>query len=138
MLSILGRASVSKVTAPLGRALVGTGLTPDAVTVFGTVASVLDFALARLTNAGPDALIRTPLSGRRTHGWERPYEGWSGGEHCSAQTIGHTGFTGTGLWLDFERGHAWTLLTNRVHPTRHFDSGIVPLRRAVGDAINAE
>lgn len=40
MLSILGRASVSKVTAPLGRALIGTGLTPDAVTVFGTVATV--------------------------------------------------------------------------------------------------
>ncbi|QQR38361.1 serine hydrolase domain-containing protein [Devosia rhizoryzae] len=106
--------------------------------LFGTVASVLDFAHGKLTTAGPDALIRTPLSGRRTHGWERPYEGWSGGERNSGQTIGHTGFTGTGLWIDFERGHAWTLLTNRVHPTRHFDSGILPLRRAVGDAINAE
>ena len=105
--------------------------------LFGTVTSLLDFAAAKLANAGADALIRTPLSARRTHGWERPYEGWSGGEHCSPQTIGHTGFTGTGLWIDFERGHAWTLLTNRVHPTRHFDSGIIALRRAVGDAINA-
>ncbi|MBJ3786054.1 serine hydrolase domain-containing protein [Devosia sediminis] len=106
--------------------------------LFGTVASVLDFAAAKLGSAGPGALIRKPLSGRRTHGWERPYEGWSGGEKCSPGTIGHTGFTGTGLWIDFERGHAWTLLTNRVHPTRHFDSGILPLRRAVGDAVNAE
>ena len=106
--------------------------------LFGTVASVLDFAADKLVSAGPDALIRAPLSARRTHGWERPYEGWSGGEHCSAQTIGHTGFTGTGLWIDFERGHAWTLLTNRVHPTRHFDSGIIPLRRAVGDLINVD
>jgi CubicO group peptidase (beta-lactamase class C family) len=105
--------------------------------LFGTVSSVLDFATDKLQTAGEDALIRTPLSGRRTHGWERPYEGWSGGELSSASTIGHTGFTGTGLWLDFERGHAWTLLTNRVHPTRHFDSGIIPLRRAVADAINA-
>jgi CubicO group peptidase (beta-lactamase class C family) len=105
--------------------------------LFGTVSSVLDFAADKLQTAGEDALIRTPLSGRRTHGWERPYEGWSGGELSSASTIGHTGFTGTGLWLDFERGHAWTLLTNRVHPTRHFDSGIIPLRRAVADAINA-
>ncbi|QCQ90875.1 phosphatidylinositol phosphate synthase [Rhodococcus sp. SGAir0479] len=40
MLSFFGRASVSKVTAPMGRALVKTGLTPDAVTVFGTVASI--------------------------------------------------------------------------------------------------
>lgn len=106
--------------------------------LFGTISSVLDFAEHKLASAASDALIRTPLSGRRTHGWERPHEGWSGGEHCSGQTIGHTGFTGTGLWLDFSQGHAWALLTNRVHPTRHFDSGIVPLRRAVGDAINAE
>ena len=104
--------------------------------LFGTADAVLDFASARLADSDANALIRTPLSGRRTHGWERPYEGWSGGELCSESTIGHTGFTGTGLWIDFTRGHAWTLLTNRVHPTRHFDSGIVPLRRAVGDAIN--
>lgn len=108
--------------------------------LFGTVGSVLDFAEGLLTARGVSArsveLMRTPLSARRTHGWERPYEGWSGGEHCSAQTIGHTGFTGTGLWLDFESGCAWTLLTNRVHPTRHFDSGILQLRRAVGDQIN--
>jgi len=106
--------------------------------LFGTAGALLDFAASTLASAGPDALIRTPLSARRTHGWERPYEGWSGGERCSSDTIGHTGFTGTGLWLDFARGHAWTLLTNRVHPTRHFDSGIVALRRAVGDVINAD
>jgi len=104
--------------------------------LFGTADALLDFAAARLGDSDETALIRTPLSARRTHGWERPYEGWSGGEHCSPNTIGHTGFTGTGLWLDFARGHAWTLLTNRVHPTRHFDSGIVALRRAVGDLIN--
>lgn len=106
--------------------------------LFGTADAILDFARDRLADTGPDAPIRTPLSARRTHGWERPYEGWSGGELCSPATIGHTGFTGTGLWIDFERGHAWTLLTNRVHPTRHFDSGIVALRRAVGDLINSD
>ncbi|WP_137724448.1 phosphatidylinositol phosphate synthase [Prescottella subtropica] len=40
MLSFFGRASVSKVTAPMGQALVKTGLTPDTVTIVGTVASV--------------------------------------------------------------------------------------------------
>ena len=40
MLSVLGRASVSKVTLPLGRALIKTGLTPDAMTVIGTVATI--------------------------------------------------------------------------------------------------
>jgi CubicO group peptidase (beta-lactamase class C family) len=100
------------------------------------VTSVLGFAQRLLREASP--LIRTTVGGRRTHGWERAYEGWSGGDHCSADTIGHTGFTGTGLWTDFAKGRAWTLLTNRVHPTRHFDSGIVALRRATGDLINAE
>ncbi|GAA1480637.1 CDP-alcohol phosphatidyltransferase family protein [Gordonia sinesedis] len=40
MLSIRGRASVSKVTLPLGRALLRTGLTPDAMTLIGTVATI--------------------------------------------------------------------------------------------------
>ena len=80
--------------------------------------------------------MRTPLSATRTHGWERAHPGWSGSDACSNGTIGHTGFTGTGLWLDFDRGRAWTLLTNRIHPTRHFDSGIAALRRAVGDLVN--
>ncbi|MFB9947902.1 serine hydrolase domain-containing protein [Rhizobium puerariae] len=108
--------------------------------LFGTVTSVLDFAQGLLDGTGASAgtisLIRTPLSARRTHGWEKPYEGWSGGERCSPGTIGHTGFTGTGLWIDFDRGRAWTLLTNRVHPTRHFDSGIFALRPTVGNLIN--
>ena len=40
MLSFFGRASVSKATAPLGRALIRTGLTPDTVTLIGTVATI--------------------------------------------------------------------------------------------------
>ncbi|WP_040797183.1 phosphatidylinositol phosphate synthase [Nocardia higoensis] len=40
MLSFFGRETFAKATAPLGRALVGTGLTPDAVTLIGTVASI--------------------------------------------------------------------------------------------------
>jgi len=48
---------------------------------------------------------------------------------CAAPgTIGHTGFTGTGCGR-LDDGKAWTLLTNRIHPTRHFNSGIATLRR---------
>ncbi|WMT88905.1 beta-lactamase family protein [Pelagibacterium sp. 26DY04] len=128
-----GRVLVGEVHDENCAALAGAGHAG----LFGTVSAVLDFA-QRVLSEETEAvrLMRTPLSGRRTHGWERPYEGWSGGEHCSPETIGHTGFTGTGLWIDFSRGRAWTLLTNRVHPSRHFDSGIFVLRRAVGDAIN--
>ena len=106
--------------------------------LFGTVTGVLDFAEGVLTGAFSEAMlaaIRTPQYSHRTCGWERKFAGWSGGQACSAETIGHTGFTGTGLWIDFERGLAWTLLTNRVHPTRHFDSGIFTLRPATGDAV---
>ena len=109
--------------------------------LFGTVAGVLDFAQVLLDGSGATpamlAAIRTPVQGHRTCGWERRFAGWHGGDACSAGTIGHTGFTGTGLWIDFERGLAWTLLTNRVHPSRHRDSGIVELRAATGDAVIA-
>lgn len=102
--------------------------------LFGTADSLLDFAQTVLAR-GP-ALIGEPVSEQRTCGWEIRHANWSGGQSCSQQTIGHTGFTGTGLWIDFKADCAWTLLTNRVHPTRHADSGIVALRKHVGDAIS--
>lgn len=107
--------------------------------LFGTVAGVLDYAQGLLGGSGAPpgmiAAMRGRVNGNRTCGWERRFDGWHGGDACSDETIGHTGFTGTGLWIDFERGVAWTLLTNRVHPSRHFDSGILELRRATGDAV---
>ena len=106
--------------------------------LFGTVAGVLDFALDLLDGSGASPAtieaIRTPVRDDRTCGWEIRSPGWHGGDSCSAGTIGHTGFTGTGLWVDFDNGLAWTLLTNRVHPSRHRESGIVELRRATGEA----
>ena len=107
--------------------------------LFGAVDPVLDFAAAMLsgTALAPAmmAALRTRQSPQRALGWEIKYHGWSGGGSCSDDTIGHTGFTGTGLWIDFSGGLAWSLLTNRVHPTRHFDSGIAELRQAVAEAI---
>ncbi|QBY02467.1 class A beta-lactamase-related serine hydrolase [Rhodophyticola sp. CCM32] len=104
--------------------------------LFGSAEALLEFSEAAFAR-GP-GLITTPLSATRTHGWERRHPGWSGGQACTAETIGHTGFTGTGLWLDFGAGRAWTLLTNRVHPTRHADTGIGPLRQAVGETLYRE
>ncbi|MCO5732383.1 serine hydrolase [Rhizobium sp. SSA_523] len=108
--------------------------------LFGRVDAVLDYAADLIAgDASGDPVVawmRTPLSDRRTHGWERPYPGWSGGLRANSSVIGHTGFTGTGLWIDFDNRRAWTLLTNRVHPSRHADSGIFTLRPAIGDAIN--
>ena len=107
--------------------------------LFGTVAGVLDVAQGLLDGTGASpamlAAIRTRVTAHRTCGWERRFAGWPGGDACSDETIGHTGFTGTGLWIDFARGLAWTLLTNRVHPTRHRETGIMALRRATGDVV---
>ena len=107
--------------------------------LFGTIDAVLDFAHGLLDGTGLSpaglAAIRTRQSPTRTIGFEAKNPGWSGGAACSDTTIGHTGFTGTGLWLDFERGLAWSLLTNRVHPTRHRETGIVALRQETGDAV---
>lgn len=105
--------------------------------LFGTLDGVLDQALALLH--GEDAALagvrERQGGGHRTLGWEAAHPGWSGGDRCAAGGIGHTGFTGTGVWIDFARGLAWALLTNRVHPTRHADSGIFEARRRVGDAL---
>ncbi|HYJ31091.1 MAG TPA: serine hydrolase domain-containing protein [Allosphingosinicella sp.] len=108
--------------------------------LFGTAAGVLGFARGLLDGSVPRPFllaIRTRVHRHRTCGWEARFPGWHGGDACSDETIGHTGFTGTGLWVDFERGLAWTLLTNRVHPTRHRDTGILELRQATGDAVIA-
>ncbi|KQZ73241.1 esterase [Sphingopyxis sp. Root214] len=115
------------------------GGAPGHAGLFGTVDGVLGFARAMLDGSmlSPAMMdeVRTADERHRTSGWERAFAGWHGGDACSAETIGHTGFTGTGLWIDFERGLAWTLLTNRVHPTRHADSGITTLRPAVGERV---
>jgi len=104
--------------------------------LFGTIDGVLDAAQEILQGDPPiQAEIRIRQTPTRTLGWEVRHDGWSGGNTCSDETIGHTGFTGTGVWIDFHRGISWALLTNRVHPTRHRDTGIEQLRRRVGDLI---
>jgi CubicO group peptidase (beta-lactamase class C family) len=104
--------------------------------LFGTIDGVLDAAQRLLQGDEPwVAELRTRQSPTRCLGWEARYDGWSGGNACSDETIGHTGFTGTGVWIDFRRGVSWALLTNRVHPTRHRETGIDALRRQVGDLI---
>jgi CubicO group peptidase (beta-lactamase class C family) len=107
--------------------------------LFGTVSGVLGHAQGLLDGSGASPAMleamRTNVHSNRTCGWEKRFEGWRGGDACSAETIGHTGFTGTGLWIDFDHGLAWTLLTNRVHPSRHRETGIDQLRRDIGDAV---
>ncbi|MXX85458.1 MAG: serine hydrolase [Acidobacteria bacterium] len=76
----------------------------------------------------------------RALGWDTPSRTSSGGpssagDHFSASSFGHTGFTGTSIWVDAERELFAVLLTNRVYPTREND-GILRLRPAFHDAVS--
>jgi CubicO group peptidase (beta-lactamase class C family) len=70
----------------------------------------------------------------RALGWDTPSAESSAGRYFSASSFGHTGFTGTSLWIDPERELFVILLTNRVHPTRE-NRKISELRRRFHDAV---
>lgn len=116
--------------------------------LFGTLNGVRGYARALLdhtlhSSAVVDYLSREharatpPDEERRGFGWILAHPGWSGGDLTSDRAIGHTGFTGTGLWIDLARQRYTVLLTNRVYPSRHVDSGIIQLRRAFNHAAFA-
>ncbi len=73
-------------------------------------------------------------SASRAMGWDTPSRGSSSGDYLSPRAFGHTGFTGTSLWVDPELDLFVVLLTSRTNPTRE-NSKHVPLRRAVTDAV---
>jgi CubicO group peptidase (beta-lactamase class C family) len=71
----------------------------------------------------------------RALGWDtKSAEGSSAGTLFSPRSFGHTGFTGTSLWIDPDRELFVLLLTNRVHPTRE-NQLIRQVRPAVADAV---
>lgn len=74
------------------------------------------------------------LVSRRALGWETPNGTNSAGHKLSPQAFGHTGFTGTSLWIDPARDLFVILLTNRVNPTRQ-NTRIGGVRIALADAI---
>ncbi len=113
--------------------------------LFGTAADVAVFAQAWLTRSIFD--IRTDLWGQATTkqaqtgahvhglGWMLPSAvDSSAGDLMSRTAFGHTGFTGTSLWIDPERELVVSLMTNRVYVGRD-KPGIHAVRRAVHDAI---
>ena len=70
----------------------------------------------------------------RALGWDVPTEPSSSGRYFSRQSFGHTGFTGTSLWIDPSRRLFVILLTNRVNPTRASEK-IRQVRPALHDAV---
>lgn len=118
--------------------------------LFGTAAAVGTCArhLLQVLDGRTGAFARTTLEtfvtrdGRvpgssRALGWDTMLPTSSCGTRMSPRAFGHTGFTGTSLWIDPDRGIYVVLLTNRVHPTRE-NQRITQVRPALHDAILEE
>jgi CubicO group peptidase (beta-lactamase class C family) len=101
--------------------------------LFGTATDILTLTstLVNLYHGKRSALlkektVRTFLSRQelvpgstRALGWDSPSkENSSSGNYFGPKSIGHTGFTGTSVWIDLEKNITAILLTNRVHPRR--------------------
>jgi CubicO group peptidase (beta-lactamase class C family) len=104
--------------------------------LFGTALAV--GACARWWLTAP-ALARfsrksTVPGSSRALAWDTMLPTSSCGTKLSPHAIGHTGFTGTSLWIDPTRDLYVAFLSNRVHPTRERE-GIQEVRRALHDAV---
>jgi CubicO group peptidase (beta-lactamase class C family) len=64
------------------------------------------------------ALFTKRAAGTRALGWDTCNDKGSCGQYLSETAYGHTGFTGTSLWIDPDRDMFVVLLTNRVHEAR--------------------
>lgn len=118
--------------------------------LFGTAGSIGAFARAVLRTLGrsrdgandlarPETMRRfmAPSSvpgSSRALAWDSMRPSSSCGTRMSAEAVGHTGFTGTSLWIDPVSATYVVLLTNRVHPSAA-DQPIQDVRRAFHDAL---
>lgn len=77
-----------------------------------------------------------PPGSTRALGWDTPSDSGysSAGTKLSRTSFGHTGFTGTSIWMDPERDVFVILLTNRVNPTRA-NTRILQIRAQVADLV---
>jgi len=107
---------------------------------------IADWLIARWHGAdGPAAAQWTreftrrqdlPPGSSRALGWDTPSEGSSAGTRLGPGSFGHTGFTGTSIWVDPAHRLAIVLLSNRVHPTRQ-NPRWGPVRAGVADLVSA-
>jgi CubicO group peptidase (beta-lactamase class C family) len=117
--------------------------------LFGTAQAVGDVARAMLGALdGTDPRVASAetarlfvarsaaATGSRALGWDTMLPTSSCGTRMSPSAFGHTGFTGTTLWIDPEREVYVVFLTNRVNPTRE-NTAIQRIRPALHDAVLA-
>lgn len=73
----------------------------------------------------------------RALGWDTPSGEYSSAGHfMSDSSVGHTGFTGTSIWIDPTRDLVIVVLSNRVHPSRANNKwGDLGVRGGVADRV---
>lgn len=83
--------------------------------------------------------LQQSSNNRRGLGWDKPERNGSinpTSRYASPKTFGHTGFTGTAVWVDPEFDLIYVFLSNRIHPkannTKLIESNI---RTRIQDAI---
>jgi hypothetical protein len=69
----------------------------------------------RIVSDSAVAKFTARVSGTRALGWDTSDGEGAAGLHMGERAYGHTGFTGTSLWIDPDRDLFVVLLTNRVH-----------------------
>ncbi len=96
--------------------------------VFSTAADLSLFAQMMLNGGeynGVQIVSRSTVNlftrrtfGHRALGWDTGDGEYGAGKYLGAESFGHTGYTGTSVWIDPEREMFVILLTNRVHAAR--------------------
>jgi CubicO group peptidase (beta-lactamase class C family) len=142
---VMGPAFRGHVHDPISRRL--GGISGNAG-LFSTVHDLARFA-AMLANGGeldgvrvlqPGTIRaftqRQPGTGTRALGWDTPGRPGTSmfGNLCSDRSFGHTGYTGTSIWIDPDLGTWVVLLSNRTYDTES-NNRMQQLRRAVADHV---
>ena len=79
---------------------------------------------------------RAGFVGHRALGWDTADGDYGSGQYLTERAYGHTGFTGTSIWIDPDREMFVILLTNRVHAAKASHPGkvIADVRADLSDA----
>ncbi|MDB4913464.1 MAG: beta-lactamase [Gemmatimonadetes bacterium] len=135
--SLRGRIAPTEITPPRGYPLKGEVHDENAYALggvaghaglFSTASDLSVFAQMMLNGGSYNgtrviadstvALFTKRAAGTRALGWDTCAGTGGCGKYLGAEAYGHTGYTGTSLWIDPEREMFVILLTNRVHAAK--------------------
>lgn len=72
----------------------------------------------RIISDSTVTLFTRRTAGHRALGWDTAMGEYGSGQYLTDRAYGHTGYTGTSMWIDPDRSMFVILLTNRVHASR--------------------